>query len=329
MPSTTSEDIVKFLISKDRTGRAVVHVRTYDRTVCKCPRRLAAGSADSLIGRVRAIYNKLGRFNHANPVSHSLVKEYLKFTRKEQASLAVTPKQAVPLSFTKFKSLIGHFRVKIAASASLSLVSKYILVRDATFFVVDFFTGDRASDLGRLSCNQVFRLRDREGFLIRLSLTKTVRKGSPREFVLVPFRDPDVCPVFWLDCYVRACQALGVSLSEGYFFRASDHGKFDGERPFLGSADNNRLRVYLSEAKLCSGETPHGFRVGLSNTLSILGCSPEEIAQYLGWKSSNMARHYARVSHAASTLNLLESVMPRASTVAAAVSHPANIQPIV
>ena len=117
-------------------------------------------------------------------------------------------------------------------------------------------------------------------------------------------------------------------MSGGYFFRASDRGKQVGERPFLGSAVYNRLRVYLSEAKLCNGETPHSFRVGLSNTLSVLGCSPEEIAQYLGWKSSDMARHYARVSQAASTLTLLESVMPRASTVAATVSHPANIQPI-
>ena len=78
--------------------------------------------------------------------------------------------------------------------------------------------------------------------------------------------------------------------------RASDRGKQVGERPFLGSAVYNRLRVYLSEAKLCNGKAPHSFRVGLSNTLSILDCSPQEIAQYLGWKSSNMARHYVRVS---------------------------------
>ncbi|CAH3163070.1 unnamed protein product, partial [Porites lobata] len=31
---------------------------------------------------------------------------------------------------------------------------------DPTFFVVDFFTGDKASDLGWLSCNQVLRLKD-------------------------------------------------------------------------------------------------------------------------------------------------------------------------
>ena len=53
--------------------------------------------------------------------------------------MAVAPGQTVTLFFTKFKSLIGHLRKKIAASASLSLVGKYILVRDAAFFVVDFF----------------------------------------------------------------------------------------------------------------------------------------------------------------------------------------------
>ena len=134
--SSASSDIAKFLVSKDKTGRQNF------------------GSHSNML---RAIYNRLGRFGHVNPVSHSLIKECLKFTWEEQAGLAVTPKQAVPLFFTKFKSLIRHFRKKIAASASLSLVSKYILVKDAASFVVDFFTGDRASDLGRFSCNQVFR----------------------------------------------------------------------------------------------------------------------------------------------------------------------------
>ena len=54
----------------------------------------------------------------------------------------------------------------VSAPLSLSSASKYILVRDATFFVVDFFTGDRASDLGRLQSCNVFRLRGREGFFL-------------------------------------------------------------------------------------------------------------------------------------------------------------------
>ena len=42
-----------------------------------------------------------------------------------------------------------------------------------------------------------------------------------------------------------------------------------------------------------------------------------------------MARHYTRVSQAASALNLLESVMPRVSSVTATVSRPGNIQSVV
>ena len=40
------------------------------------------------------------------------------------------------------------------------------------------------------------------------------------------------------------------------FFRASDRGRQVGERPFPGLAVYNRLRVYLSEAKLCNGKRP-------------------------------------------------------------------------
>ena len=61
--------------------RTLVHTQTCDRKVCKCRRRLATGSVDSLIGTLCAIYNKLGRFGHVNPVSHSLTKEYLKGIR--------------------------------------------------------------------------------------------------------------------------------------------------------------------------------------------------------------------------------------------------------
>ena len=92
----------------------------------------------------------------------------LNFVRIEQAGMAISSSQAVPLFFVKFQNLIAHLRGKIADSQSLSRISQYILVRDATFFVIDFFTGDRTSDLGRLLASQFFKLKDREGYLLRL-----------------------------------------------------------------------------------------------------------------------------------------------------------------
>ena len=158
--SCTAQDIVKFLISKDKSGRTVVHSLSCSKRGCSCPKRLAAGSVDSTLGRLRAIFNKLGRVNDSNPVAHPLVKDYLKFIREEQAGLAITPSQAVPLFFGKFQQLIAHLRHLCSGSVSLSSAGKYALVRDATFFIVDFFTGDRVSDLGRLQSCNVFRLKD-------------------------------------------------------------------------------------------------------------------------------------------------------------------------
>ena len=47
--------------------------------------------------------------------------------------MAISPSQAVPLSFVKFQNLIAHLREKIVDSQSLSRISQYILVKDATF----------------------------------------------------------------------------------------------------------------------------------------------------------------------------------------------------
>ena len=54
--SCTSEEIVKFLISKDKSGKTVLHGRSCSEVPCNCPTRLAAGSVDSLLGKLRAIF---------------------------------------------------------------------------------------------------------------------------------------------------------------------------------------------------------------------------------------------------------------------------------
>ncbi|EDO29721.1 predicted protein, partial [Nematostella vectensis] len=96
--SASSVDIVKFLISKDAGGRTTVHVQGCERRGrCECPRRLASGTVDSLLGKLRAIYNAIGRTNDSNPVAHQVIKDYLKFIRA--SGVAVVPEQAVPLFF--------------------------------------------------------------------------------------------------------------------------------------------------------------------------------------------------------------------------------------
>ena len=195
------------------------------------------------------------------------------------------------------------------------------------FFVVDFFTGDRASDLGRLLASQAFKLKDREGYSLQFTLTKTLRKGPPRSLASIPFCKSEVCPVNWITYYLSVCDLLNVRLAPGFFFRASYRNKDVGSGPFVSLAVNNRLCGYLIAAKLFDGETPHSFWVGLSNTLRLLGCSQQDIAEYIGWQSGEMAEHYSQMFDTAASLSILEDILPGAvNLVTTPVSHPENLQ---
>ena len=57
---------------------------------CSCPSRLAAGTVDSLLGKLRAIFADAGlggewddRLGIGNPVSHPSIKNYLKLIKEE------------------------------------------------------------------------------------------------------------------------------------------------------------------------------------------------------------------------------------------------------
>ena len=71
----------------------------------------------------------------------------------------------------------------------------------------------------------------------------------------------------------------------------------------------------------------YGLKVGLTNTLRLLGCSLEDIANYLCWKSGEVAKQHMQGSDATVSLVLLEKVFPRAAFgTVIPVSHPDNLQ---
>ena len=114
---------------------------------------------DSYIGKLRSVFNKLGCVGMSNPFSHPTINEYLKFVREEQAQQSLRPRQAVPLFYDKSVCLITYLCGLIAESSEFSPLNNYLIVRDITFFVVEFYTGDKASNLGGLQVHQVFSLK--------------------------------------------------------------------------------------------------------------------------------------------------------------------------
>lgn len=96
-----------------------------------------------------------------------------------------------------------------------------ILYRDQAWFKLQFFAGDRASDLSFVVAQEVKLLNDNSGIVLRHTFGKTLRgdKRKNNTFVIKKCDDIEVCPVNGLLVYVQFCKSYGVDLSTGYLFR--------------------------------------------------------------------------------------------------------------
>ena len=82
--------------------------------------------------------------------------------REEQAQARVTPRQAIPFFFDKLTKLCGYLK-PLLFSPSSSPGERYVLARDLVFFCLEFYTGVRASDLGRVLTREVACLPAHDG----------------------------------------------------------------------------------------------------------------------------------------------------------------------
>ena len=302
--AASPRDVVSFLVWRDKFGKTAVHsdncLATRNSGNCSCRRGLAAGTVDNNIGKLRTIFRECGRgttwnceLNKGNPAAHSSVAEYHALVLEEQTIARAFPVQAVPLFTDKLEKLCNHLR-SLMLEPSLKPVSLYILARDLAFFTIDFFSGDRASDLGRVKSTDVVRLEDDNCFIFKQVYGKCLRGNRAHVFSIQRIPQSSVCPVRNFLSYLELSQKMGIDLSTGFLFRATDgHTKVKAE-PFVGSTVANRLQRHLNDLSINQGETMHSFRSGCSITLAMLGVSDKKIADHVGWRSVEMARYYCQ-----------------------------------
>lgn len=271
------------------------------KQTCNCPTRLSAGTVDSLIGKLRSIFTALGRtgdwddrFGFGNPASHLSVKQYLKSIQSEQLQARVSPKQATPVFFDKYRKIVYHLR-NLLLSNGISPSERYIYARDLAFFSLDFFSGDRASDLGRIKTVDVLRHPDGTSLLFHQRVGKTLRGKHSRAFAVKQTANPAICPVRNLQFFVNLCKSMRVDLSSGFLFRPTSKKGGILNAPLLASTVQARLVKYLSSLGINDGESVHGFRAGNSILLRLLGVSREEVAKHIGWKSTALVDYYTQV----------------------------------
>lgn len=221
-------------VYKDHCGKSQLHSQVCPNVAkrglssCSCPRRLAYGTVDSYIGKLRAIFSDAGRqgdWNRAlhlgNPAADDLVKLYLKQVTAEQLQAHSTPKQALPIFPDKLLQLSRSLEKSILRP-SLSPSEIFILARDQAFFKALFYSGDRAGDLGLVKTSEIARFPDDSGLLFNHVWGKTLRDGSQNLFGMRRHPNPTLCPVRGIELYVSIAGELSVDLSAGYLFRPTD-----------------------------------------------------------------------------------------------------------
>lgn len=308
LASVCPADLCRFLAWKDCSGKTQVHRDGCEcrsrRGVspCGCPVRLAFGTVDSLLGKLRSIFNEYGRRGDwdprllvGNPATDISLKRYLKAVTAEQLQARALPKQATPFFLHDLMNLSQGLSVKLA-SPLLSPIERFCVLRDQAFFKLLFFSGDRPGDLGQLKTEEIVRFPKNDGLLFNHSWGKTLRDGSSNLFGVRRSGTQEICPVYAIDLYVSRCQAMGVDLTGGYLFRPTtpDHGV--SNRNWSSSAAEYRFKSYLREFGLDGGFTLHGFRSGCAITLALSGVELQEIMSHVGWRSPASACHYMQLS---------------------------------
>jgi hypothetical protein len=157
-----------------------------------------------------------------------------------------------------------------------------------------FFSGDRASDLGRIKTCEILQLPEGNGLLFRQTFGKPLRGQGENVFALKECANQAVCPVTNLRLYVTLSKRMGIHLNQGYLFRPTNNRGCVINAPFQRSAVAHALKKHLTACGLHEGETMHSFRSGCSITLSLLSVSTQEIAQHVGWKNPQMAVYYSQ-----------------------------------
>ena len=204
-----------FLVWKDNFGKTKLHregCRFSGRkgnSQCTCPKRLAYGTVDSLIGKLRSIFCLHGRVSDnspisgfGNPAASKTVKDYLTMIREEQLRARITPSQAQPFFIADLLAFASYI-VKRLMVGDLLPIDIYVFARNQAYFKTLFLAGDRAGDLGKMKSEEMLNFPNKEGLLFNHVLTKSLKDGTSNLFSLKRYcKNVALCPVTAIETYI-------------------------------------------------------------------------------------------------------------------------------
>ena len=309
VPSSLStclpQDLQRFLASKDlsNSGKTQVHevdcefVGKVGRQSCSCPFRLSACYVQNLVSDMKMIFLRAGRGETwdvnrgiGNPAYAPELQEYILAVKDEQAEAHIAKKQATPMALSKIKRL-SKFLSRELSSKDLSVREKFLILRDRAFFLLQFYTASRGGDLTKLLLQEIRRLDDDSGLVIR----ETYGKMRAEHFVTVKkCAVSEVCPVFALQEYLNGARSMGINIDDGYVFRNTNSKGHVLDSHLSQPSVNKRLALYLNMLGIFEGETTHSLRGGCAVVLKNCHKLDQESSEYVGWKNLGTWHHYSR-----------------------------------
>ena len=108
--------------------------------------------------------------------------------------------------------------------------------------------------------------------------------------------NPTLCLFKGIETYVAIAHELGISLSSGYLFRATNQQGHIVDKPLLSTTAESRLKKYLRDAQIDNGETLHSFCSGCSIALALSGSPLADVMSHVGWANSKAALYYLKLA---------------------------------
>jgi integrase len=161
--------------------------------------------------------------------------------------------------------------------------------RDHALIVIGFVGALRRSEIAAMRVEDLKP--HREGYTLRIPVSKTDQERKGREVELLRGRDYKTCPVRTLQNWLRA-----ENIVTGPVFRKVDLYGNVGEHPLTGHAVGEIVKRLVRQAELADPKeyAAHSLRAGFVTQAAAKGASDRQIMRQTGHKSHAMIDRYAR-----------------------------------
>jgi hypothetical protein len=304
------EDVIDFLIFKEKNGQTQYHVLDCALSglkgvqQCGCRVGIAKGSLQVIISKLKTSLEVRGlsspwnmHLGKGNPVDSAAVVAHKKLIDKESASAGVVPNRACPVWSHKIRGVCEMLLALIydPPVEGESPLQRLIYAHDAFYLTCQMKAGRRCADFSHVLANACLLLPDGSGMVFNVFWHKTIRSGSEDTICLL--RDPDATMdvICWFHRYKRMAAGCQLPLGSGFLFRhLTPWGVYDASIRMDTGTMNARFTGYLRKLGLDEGETIGGIRSGAGAQFLLSGVALHEVMGHQNWKTERMAKLYSQ-----------------------------------